>query len=251
MSNRLVALFAVAPLAFASAAEANIAYLRSTTGKPWGLNGNENAMSSVFGAWDDLRYELVNPNDVFNASRAFVFMEGGDSTANEMETFFDANQALIEGWVASGGRLLINSAPNEGNGMNYGFGGVSLKYWDGSFWGYAVDMNHAVYTGPYGSPGAALLGDYFAHSSVSGGGAKPITTGDFGQTLLSELDWGSGHVVFGGLTLPFFWDHPLWTQPDSQDYLQNLIFYASGNIPAPGSAVLLGIAGLVATRRRR
>ena len=36
--------------------------------------------------------------------------------ANELEDFLNDNIGSIEGWGASGGHLLLNSAPNEGDG---------------------------------------------------------------------------------------------------------------------------------------
>ena len=115
---------------FGAISGSGVVYMRSVTGSPWGTSTNEAAMNAVFGAggWFDLRYETAVPANVFSSNTAVVFMEGGDFIANEMETFLNANRPLIEAWVASGGRLLLNSAPNEGNGMSYGFGGTTLLY---------------------------------------------------------------------------------------------------------------------------
>jgi hypothetical protein len=66
-----------------------VAYMRSSVGAPWGVSTNEAAMNAVFGSgnWHDLRYETAIAADVFNPSINLVFMEGGDSNANEMEAF--------------------------------------------------------------------------------------------------------------------------------------------------------------------
>ena len=47
--------------------------------------------------------------------------------AAELETFLTANITLIENWVASGGKLLLNAAPNEGDGMSFGFDGTTFQ----------------------------------------------------------------------------------------------------------------------------
>ncbi|HYV26383.1 MAG TPA: hypothetical protein VFA77_02550, partial [Candidatus Eisenbacteria bacterium] len=106
-----------------------VAYLRSVVGQPWGQTANETAMNRVFGAgnWLDLRYESVNAASLLSPSTSFIFMEGGDSNADEMEAFLNANMATIQTWLSAGGRLFLNAAPNEGNGMSFGFG-VTLNY---------------------------------------------------------------------------------------------------------------------------
>jgi hypothetical protein len=230
----------------------NPVLLRPLGDDQWGQGGHVNAMNDVFGngMWQDLRWENINPKDVFSANNDCIFIEGGNSGADKMETFINSNQALIENWVASGGRLLINSAPNVGDGMSLGFGGVQLNYWDGDGAGVAVDLSHPVYDGPYGTAGGFLNGSSWNHASVTGGGISPITLNSGnGNPNLAELPWGGGHVLFGGLTLDFFYSHGSWTQPDSNVYFKNLLAYTC--VPTPGAASLLGLAGLAAARRRR
>ena len=210
---------------------ADVVYMRSTVGPPWGLSGNETALDTVFGAgqWQDLRYETANAATVFSGSTCFVFMEGGDSNADELEAFLGANQTLIENWVTAGGRLLVNAAPNEGDGMALGFGGVQLVYLDPDSNAVAVNPAHPIFVGPYGPVAANLTGSYFNHASVSGPGISPIlrNAGNLNANL-AELAYGGGHVVFGGLTLPFFTSHPAWTQPDCTYLHANLLDYAAG-----------------------
>ncbi len=228
-------------------------FIRSNVSDLWFQGGQVNAMNDVFGNgnWQDLRFETSNPQSVFDPSTKCIMMEGGNDQADELENYLNSNQALIEGWVQNGGHLIINAAPNEGDGMNLGFGGISLNYPDSDSVGNAVNINHPVYNGPYGQAGASLIGSSWNHASVSGGGISAITTNSGnGNANLAEKAFGSGHLIVGGLTLDFFYSHPSWTQPDSQIYLKNLISY-NCTIPAPGSAALLGFAGLAAARRRR
>ena len=66
--------------------------------------GRELAMNDVFGVgnWVDARYETVDPPTMFSDSD-FIFMEGGDDNANEMEAFLSANAAAIDTFVNGGG----------------------------------------------------------------------------------------------------------------------------------------------------
>ena len=100
------------------------AYVRSTSGQPWGNDSNEQLMDQVFGQgnWDDYRYETINLGLLFAPTRRFIFMEGSDSLADELEAFLNANRIVIQNWVQTGGVLFLNSAPNEGDGMDFGFG---------------------------------------------------------------------------------------------------------------------------------
>lgn len=244
--------FVVAGAAGLAAGAGTPVFIRSNVSDLWYQNGQVDAMNSVFGKgnWQDLRLETSNPKDVFGPGNSCIMMEGGNDQADELNKYIQTNQALIEGWVKGGGRLIINSAPNEGGSFNMGFG-VTLNYWDGDFDSVAVDPNHPVYKGPWGNAGSKLHGDYFNHATVSGKGLSPITVNaSNGNYSLAEMDFGAGHVIFGGETLDFFYSHPLWTQPDTKIYLENLISY-NCRIPAPGTAGLLGLAGLAAARRRR
>jgi hypothetical protein len=237
-----------------ASSSAAVAYLRSQDGPPWNQSTNETAMTTVFGtSWDDLRFETANAATLFSSSYSFLYLEGGDQTANELEAFFTTNQSLIESWVFNGGSLFINAAPNEGNGMNLGFGGVTLSYPNFSSTAYAVDPTDEIFQGPYGATGSSFTGGYFSHAAVSGGSINPLIGGESG-TVLAEKDWGSGFVIFGGMTTNNF-QQPL---AETADLRANIIDYAAGQggevsaIPEPGQAVALGflLAGGFVFRRR-
>lgn len=127
----------------------DVAYVRSNTGSPWSVvpsnpGSNEAAMNTTFGVgnWSDLRFETVDANLLFSSANSFIFLEGGDRTANALEYFLNTNEALISNWVSNGGRLFLNAAPNEGDGMDFGFG-ISLNFNNGnethSNYAYPVD----------------------------------------------------------------------------------------------------------------
>jgi hypothetical protein len=67
--------------------------------------------------------------------------------------------------------------------------------------------------------------------------------------ILAEMGYGSGHLVVGGLTLPFFGPDFGWSANTKE--LHRNLFYYTCNVPAPGAGVLLGLAGIAAARRRR
>ena len=109
-----------ATLAFAQTA----AYVRGEPA-PWGETTNEAAMTAIFGpvgvGWDDLR--MADGPGPFQGPYSFIFLEGGDDTAIELSNYLATYRTEIEGFVRQGGNLLLNSAPNEGGDIDFGFGG--------------------------------------------------------------------------------------------------------------------------------
>jgi MYXO-CTERM domain-containing protein len=203
------------------------AYVRSDVGAPWGESTNEQAMDLVFGggAWDDLRYESVDPGVLFSDTYDFIYLEGGDSNAEELSAFITANQAAIEAWVDDGGRLFLNAAPNEGGAQAWGFGGVTLNFPDfPTDPGNAVDGSHPIWNGPFLPCAQNFTGGSYAHATVSGGGIiSLVIDSDGGNPNLAELSWGSGIAIFGGFTTSNFWE----PQPDALNLRANIIAYLS------------------------
>jgi hypothetical protein len=242
----------VLSLVASAASWATPAYMRSTVAAPWGQSTNEAAMNDVFGAgnWSDLRYETVNTAALFSASTSFIFMEGGDNNANELEAFLGANSAAISSWVNGGGRLFLNAAPNEGNGMDYGFG-VSLNYPNFVNNVVAADAGHPIFNGPFGPVATSYTGTSFSHATVSGAGLNPLLVdavdGDF---ILAEMLVGNGLALFGGMTTTNFHSPNL----EAGNLRRNIIAYAANTalnaVPEPATLALFGIAALGAFRRR-
>lgn len=211
------------------------AYIRSSTSAPWGSTSNEQAMDTVFGAgaWDDLRYETVNAGLLLSPAYTFIYMEGSDSNASELNAFVMANQAAIEAWVSAGGTLFMNAGPNEGGVMNWGFGGITCNYPDFPVDpGMPADASHPIFNGPFLPIAMNWTGSSYAHASVSGPGLVPLVIdSDGGNPNLGELDWGSGRVMFGGFTTANFWT----PMTESQNLRANIIAYlAAGDSDMDG-----------------
>jgi uncharacterized repeat protein (TIGR01451 family) len=201
------------------------AYVRSTAGAPWGSLANETAMNRVLGTnnWQDLRYETVNVGVLLSPVTTFIYMEGSDVDATEMETFLNANINAIQSWVSNGGSLFLNAAPNEDNGMSMGFG-VTLLYPDSTSAAAAALQTHRIFSGPFSPVGLAWTGTQFAHATVSGSGLTALITNTAtGGIVLGELPYGAGHVLFGGMTT----DNYHSPQPQAANLRANIIAYLS------------------------
>jgi uncharacterized protein (TIGR03382 family) len=210
------------------------AYVRSNAGAPWGSTSNETAMDTVFGAgvWEDLRFESVDPDSLFSPTYQFIYLEGSDIGAMELDAFLLANQAALEDWVDAGGTLFLNSAPNEGGDMDWGFTGITLQYDSGSDSGSAADAAHPIWAGPNLPVSTSFTGNNYSHASVAGPGLINVIMPDVGaDPSLAELEWGNGRVMFGGLTTDNYW----MPQPDCANLRANIIAYlATGDSDGDG-----------------
>ena len=142
-----------------------VAYIRGATA-PWGETTNEAAMDAIFGAggWDDLRMADGPGPFLPGAGHTFIFLEGGDDTANELNAYLTTYRTEIEAFVNAGGSLLLNSAPNEGGDIDYGFGGITLTYPASSSSVVADDAAHPVFSGPSTPVGTAMFARKLAAS---------------------------------------------------------------------------------------
>jgi hypothetical protein len=189
------------------------------------------SMDAVFGEgmWDDLTYESLNPAIVFSKAYCYIYMEGSDYDANELNAFLNANRALVEKWVSDGGRLFINAAPNEGGNINFGFGNpaqgipnVTLLYPGFRNSVYAPDVDHPVIQGPFQPTGTQFSGNDFGHGLVCPPGMNNIleATSD-SAALLIEAAFGDGYVMFGGMTASGFHS----PQPHARNLKWNILEY--------------------------
>ena len=200
------------------------AYIRGATA-PWGVATNEAAMDAAFGAgnWDDLRMAAGVAPFLPGSGHAFIFVEGGDKTAIELNTFLTTYRTEIEAFVQAGGALLLNSAPNEGGDIDFGFGGVTLtidRFVDEAV---AKDTTNPIFAGI----ATTYTGNSVGHGVV-GAGVTPIIVGASGDTyagevVLGELSFGAGFVLLGGMTTDNFHN----PQPDAATLRTNIITYTA------------------------
>jgi hypothetical protein len=192
---------------------------------PWGDEAEYSAaMDAAFPkGWVRERYDTVNVTRLFSPDTDFIYMEGSDSSAEELKAFRTANQGVLQAWVDQGGTLLINAAPNEGASFSLGFGPVTLNYPDFGSQGNGVDPDHPIFNGPFTSITANYTGTSFSHATLTGGGIKAIMRNETNGIVLAEKEWGDGAVVFGGYTSPAFHD----PDPDSQIQLNQTVAYGA------------------------
>ncbi|MGG7568318.1 VPLPA-CTERM sorting domain-containing protein [Rhodovulum sp. DZ06] len=218
--------------------------------EPFGDRGNQVAMDRVFGedAWILGNYRTVDAAALL-ASADFLFLEGGDFLANDLEAFLDANRAALEQWVFDGGRLLVNAAPTEGDGMSFILG-AQLVFPLLSDEAVASDPLHPVFDGVT----TRYTGNQFAHGRIANGGAALIEDAADGEAVLSYRMHGAGLAVFGGMTTVRFQS----PSGDAETLRANLIDWTANGelrtseVPLPASALLLlaGVAVMGAVRRR-
>jgi len=200
-----------APAGAAAARAGGVAYVSSTGGEPWGMMGNVNALNDVFGAgnWTRLDFPTAVGNGLWGYD--MIVLDGGDGATLEFIDFVNANRADMEAWTGAGGSLIIGAARwDDYSDFDLGFG-MTLIYSGGSD-GWADDVTHPVFDGPWGATGDYFYGSGLYHDHIAGAGFTSLMTGDNGQPILTERSFGSGHVIAHGLTLPFFGESSAWSE---------------------------------------
>lgn len=224
-SKLIVAVLPFVFFAAESTAEAAVAYVRSEAGgQPWGTSDNEQAMDLVFGpgAWDDLRFESVDTALLFSDAYTFLYIDGSDSGALDLQTFLMTNQDALEAWVAAGGNLFLNCAPNVGGDQNWGFLGTQLVDTAPGDPASPANASHPIWQGPFLPISTSVSGGAYAHANVSGGDIVPIIVDVAGLSALAELPaYGQGQVLFGGLTVTTFWN----PSPEGMNLRANMLYY--------------------------
>ena len=196
-------------------------YLKRNSGNPWGSTTNDAAMNTAFGGdWTLSSFEFGSPGTIFSPATSFVFLDGSDGHATELNTFLITNLAAIEAWVFAGGSILINSAPNEGGDINFGFGGTTLDYPSYENTVTAVDGTHPAFIGPEVPTSTTMTGTYYSHARIIGTGYTNVLING-GDVVLCEKSWGAGTVMCGGMTTTN-WHSPA---PNAYNFRANLFVY--------------------------
>ncbi|MBK7109299.1 MAG: hypothetical protein IPH61_09285 [Bacteroidetes bacterium] len=176
--------------------------------EPWYTTTNSEAMNAVYGVgeWTQSFFETIDVASTFGTATCFVWLEGSDAMADELENFLNTNAEVIQNWVASGGHLFLNSAPNEGDGMSFLFDGVNLDYAWFTSTASEGDPTHPIFDGPFTPVGDSWTGGSFGHAAISGGDTYAVIVDQFTpeRVVLAEKNWGAGVVMFGGMTPSYF-----------------------------------------------
>jgi hypothetical protein len=135
-----------------------------------------------------------------------------------MEAFLNGNVTAMQNWVSDGGSLFLNAAPNEGDGMSFGFG-VNPVYPSGSSTATAVDPLHPIFQGPFGPVATSYTGSSFGHAVDLNGATTAIMVNESNGSVLAEKDYGLGHVIFGGLATDNFHS----PQPQTANLTANIL----------------------------
>ncbi|WP_070137927.1 T9SS type A sorting domain-containing protein [Crocinitomix algicola] len=179
-------------------------YLRETAEEPWGSVKNVEALDTAFGVgmWNLDYFETADAAGIFSSNTAFVFIDGSDGGALELNTFLTDNRETIESWVNAGGSLILNAAPNEGSDMDFGFDGSTLVYADASSSVDVVDVAHPAFVGPSTPTAATMTGSSYSHAHITGTGFSNIlvNSSDATNIVLCEKAFGNGHIMMGGMT---------------------------------------------------
>jgi hypothetical protein len=217
-----------------------------TNNPPWGSPSNVNEMNAVFGAGNWIQSNFnANAATIFVPGTQFVFLEGSDGNAIALNTFITANIALIQNWVFAGGRLFLNSAPNQGGVQNWGFGGTQLNYINlippiaNNVPGVNIsNLGHPINVGPFlplNNPSGVYTANYFAHANVVNGGTTLIhSSANSNFAVLAEKTWGAGLVLFGGMTTSN-WHNNVGglVNAHAVNLRQNILHYTAGSVIQP------------------
>jgi hypothetical protein len=215
-------------------------YLHSESGEPWGSPTNQDAMNQTFGTnWDREFFQTVDtgtgPGGLFSSDVRFIFLDGSDDGALALEAFLADHEDALRAFVEAGGRLLLNSAPNEGDGMSYDgkqivYGGETST--DSSHV-VAADADHPIFNGPNTPVGTRFSGSSFGHALIQGEGLTPVilrtvgdepeADGDPDAVVLAQYCTGPGLTLLGGMTTTN-WHSP---EEEAANLRANILDYAA------------------------
>lgn len=200
-------------------------YSNITGYEPWYSVSNTAHMNAVFGdgAWTQDYFETVDPVALFSTDNCFIYLEGSDTHAEELEAFLSDNAILIQNWVASGGHLFLNAAPNEGDGMSFLFDDTQLNYPWYTTTVAGVDPTHPVWSGPFTPTTTAMTGGNYGHARIAGTDITPIIVDAFNPdyVIAAEKLWGAGTVLFGGMCITDFHE----PSTEAENVRKNMISY--------------------------
>lgn len=207
----------------------SVAYI-SGASEPWRKTSYKTSMTEVFGEGNWTDYRMSEGTLPFEGGYSFIYIEGSDSTATELQNYLDANRALIETYVSNGGTIFLNSAENDlaSNDLFVGFGDVHIiTNYSRSV--DAVDPTHTIWNGPYPVV-TTNTGGYFGHSDVRStqNNITNIITGSAGdptegKVVFGTFSYGNGFVMLGGMTAVDY--HQPTANDENKNLLKNILSF--------------------------
>lgn len=229
--------------------DAPAVYLHQATREPWGNEENDTAMDTAFGTngWDEEHFETVDTGTgtggLFAPGVKFIYLDGSDTGTNALITFLAANQSKLQAFVADGGRLFLDAAPNVGP-SSFTYDGKTITRDNFSHDVVAVDPSNPIFNGPNTPAGTRYSGNSFGHAFITGSGLTPLIDRTVGDTpiglpdptavVLASYRSGCGFTLIGGITTPNFHQ----PQPNGRNLRANILVYAAtaANACPPPSA---------------
>ncbi|MBK6993823.1 MAG: T9SS type A sorting domain-containing protein [Lewinellaceae bacterium] len=221
---------------------------------PFSSTTNEVTMNTVFGAggWQQEYFETANADSIFSRNTCLVFLDGSYDHIDPLQQFITDHLGRIENWVASGGKLFINSSKEWGASIdvNLGFGDTKLMVDETSHMGIH-GPSHPVFLGPHTPVGREWNGFYAANAVVVGNSLKTIVHEKDDESFpgapvlhlptLAEKNWGAGIVLFGTIGASQF----LTPLTESMNLRANILAYlhdcsvvsSQSDLPAPESVL--------------
>jgi hypothetical protein len=177
---------------------------------PFSSTTNRVTMNTVFGpdGWEQEYFETAAVDSIFSTLSCLVFLDGSYDHVDSLEKFVNTHQLQIENWVASGGKLFINSSKEQGRRFYtcLGFGNTKLMVYETSHMGIH-DPIYPIFQGPYTPVGEEWSGFYAANAIVYGDSLRTVVHEKDDESFpgapvlhlptLAEKKWGAGLVLFG------------------------------------------------------
>ncbi|MBK8667991.1 MAG: putative metal-binding motif-containing protein [Saprospiraceae bacterium] len=166
-------------------------------GKETGYNNityHKQILDSVFGVnnWADKEFESSSASQIFTTNTQFVWINAVDNNTFPAIFFIKSNTSQILDWVENGGRLMIDF--EELNNQKLFTLGSEIDYQNSSFKINTAVSNHPITFSPNVIPSDKVYKSTYIINGFKG--TPLLTTASGNQSLLSELRFGNGSIIF-------------------------------------------------------
>jgi hypothetical protein len=171
------------------------------------------------------------------------------SSTSELANLIASDGSLISGWVSNGGRLLIQSASNQGiniSGVGVGTLNAPPPY---TSTGTLTAAGVSAFT--FESTPVIQSGSALAHDTITGAGLTDFMNGAGGPIIAGTTD-GAGYIMYSALTTSGFHDSGNSLTDDVIAYTAQGAPVNAVPEPSTWAMMILGFAsvGFMAYRRK-